>query len=37
MGPIEERAPMTILINPVFWDKKIRIAVLTFATFAALC
>jgi hypothetical protein len=23
--------------NPLFWDKKIRIAVLTLATFAALC
>lgn len=23
--------------NPAFWDKKIRIAILTFATFAALC
>ncbi len=25
------------LLNPLFWDKKIRITVLTFATFAALC
>jgi len=25
------------LQNPLFWDKKIRIAVLTLATFMALC
>jgi hypothetical protein len=23
--------------NPAFWDKKIRIAILTLATFVALC
>ena len=23
--------------NPAFWDKKIRIAILTLATFIALC
>ena len=28
---------MSILVDPLFWDKKIKIAVLTFATFAALC
>lgn len=28
---------MTLLYNPLFWDKKIRIGVLTLATFAALC
>lgn len=28
---------MTFLRNPLFWDKKIRIAVLTIATFMALC
>jgi hypothetical protein len=28
---------MSILVNPMFWDKKIKLAVLTFATFAALC
>ena len=28
---------MSILVNPMFWDKKIKIAVLTFATFAARC
>ena len=25
------------LTNPMYWDKKIRIAILTFATFAAMC
>jgi hypothetical protein len=28
---------MRLLNNPAFWDRKIRIAVLTLATFAALC
>jgi hypothetical protein len=25
------------LINPLFWDKKIKIAVLALATFMAMC
>ena len=28
---------MTWWQNPAFWDKKIRIAILTLATFIALC
>jgi hypothetical protein len=28
---------MNFLRNPLFWDKKIRIAILTLATFIALC
>ncbi|MDB5319611.1 MAG: hypothetical protein JWN40_1242 [Phycisphaerales bacterium] len=28
---------MTTLANPMFWNMKIKIAILTFATFAALC
>jgi hypothetical protein len=28
---------MSILVSPLFWDKKVKIAVLTLATFAALC
>jgi hypothetical protein len=28
--------PMT-LANPLFWNMKIKIAILTFATFMALC
>jgi len=28
---------MRILNNPAFWDKKVRIAILTLATFIALC
>lgn len=28
---------MTLLTNGLYWDKKIRIAILTLATFAALC
>jgi len=28
---------MNFLHNPLFWDKKIRIAILTLATFLALC
>ncbi len=27
----------TILANPLYWDKKIKIAILTVATFMALC
>jgi hypothetical protein len=25
------------LLNPLFWDKKIKIAILTIATYLALC
>jgi hypothetical protein len=28
---------MTLLLSPLFWDKKLKIAILTIATFAALC
>jgi hypothetical protein len=28
---------LRFLDNPLFWDRKLRIAVLTFATFLALC
>jgi len=28
---------MSTLANPVFWSMKIKIAILTLATFAALC
>jgi hypothetical protein len=28
---------MTAVLNPVYWDKKIKIAILAFATFAAMC
>jgi hypothetical protein len=32
------RLPMLkILSHPAFWDRKLRIAILTIATFAALC
>jgi hypothetical protein len=30
-------ASMAILMSRLFWDKKIRIAILTLATFVALC
>ena len=29
--------PMSFLRNPLFWDKKIRIAILALATYIALC
>ena len=32
-----QEKPMSFLRNPLFWQKKIRIAVLTLATFMALC
>jgi hypothetical protein len=28
---------MAVLVQQAYWDKKIRIAILTLATFAALC
>ncbi len=28
---------MNLTLSPLFWDKKLRIAVLSLATFAALC
>lgn len=28
---------MNLTLNSLFWDKKLRIAALTLATFAALC
>jgi hypothetical protein len=28
---------MALLLSTLFWDKKLKIAVLTMATFAALC
>jgi len=28
---------MTTLASPIFWNMKIKIAILTLATFAALC
>jgi hypothetical protein len=28
---------MQLINNPAFWDKKVRIAILTLATFVALC
>ena len=33
----EESVPMLHWVGPVFWDTKLRIAILTLATFAALC
>jgi len=36
--PLPEDRPMLQVLNsPMFWDKKVRIAMLTFATFAAMC
>jgi hypothetical protein len=30
-------ADMEIIMSPFYWDKKIKIAILTLATFIALC
>lgn len=30
-------AMTALLTNPLFWDKKVRIALLTLATYMALC
>jgi hypothetical protein len=36
-APRERLFVLTMLISTVFWDKKLKIAILTLATFAALC
>jgi hypothetical protein len=36
-SPAQRSLPMVSLLNPLFWDTKIKIAILTLATFAALC
>jgi hypothetical protein len=33
----EGRIIMTALVTPLFWNQKLKIAILTLATFAALC
>ena len=35
--PLENDTAMTALFSTLYWDKKLRIAVLTLLTFAALC
>jgi hypothetical protein len=35
--PLTGDTNMSELANPLFWSMKIKIAILTFATFAALC
>jgi hypothetical protein len=35
--PWAEEMHMSTLANPIFWNMKIKIAILTLATFAALC
>jgi hypothetical protein len=37
MLAIPRSSPMAIMLSTLFWDKKIKIAILTLATFAALC
>lgn len=38
-GPLapQEQPQMALILTPLFWDKKVKIAILTLATFAALC
>ena len=31
------KPPMALMLSTLFWDKKVKIAILTLATFAALC
>jgi hypothetical protein len=33
----QEPEPITLLLSTLYWDKKVKIALLTLATFAALC
>jgi hypothetical protein len=35
--PIQMQKSLTYLRSPMFWEMKIKIAILTFVTFAALC
>jgi hypothetical protein len=32
-----EEPSMALMLSTLFWDKKVKIAILTLATFAALC
>ncbi len=34
---LKEFPVSNVLYNPLYWDKKIKIAILALATFAALC
>jgi hypothetical protein len=34
---LQDVSMIEMLQNPVYWEKKIKIAILTLATFAALC
>ena len=33
----QEYLMMSDMLNPMYWDKKIKIAILALATFAAMC
>jgi hypothetical protein len=36
--PADQEIPMLLILsNPRFWDMKVRIAILTLATFIAMC
>jgi hypothetical protein len=35
--PTATEHPMAMMLSTFFWDKKLKIAILTLATFAALC
>ena len=37
LPPLAGDTEMTTLASPLFWNMKIKIAILTLATFAALC
>jgi hypothetical protein len=37
VNTLPEEMHMSALANPIFWNMKIKIAILTLATFAALC
>ncbi|MGA2584900.1 MAG: hypothetical protein ABSG31_16630 [Tepidisphaeraceae bacterium] len=36
-SPFHRKTMMLSLTNPLFWDKKIKIAILALATFIAMC
>ena len=37
LSPLPRSHMLTALTNPLFWNMKIKITILTLATFAALC
>jgi hypothetical protein len=37
ISPLKERTMLNAYINAIYWNKKVKLAILALATFAALC